>query len=261
MDNAIEVSNLVTYYGDREILKGISFSIPTGTTTVIVGGSGCGKTTLLKHLIGLLRPKSGSIHIHDKDIAAMDDAALNEYRKKMGVLFQSAALFNSMTLAENVALPLQEHTKLKAPVIDIIVRMKLDLVGLSGFGDFYPVQLSGGMKKRAGIARAMAMDPVVLYFDEPSAGLDPVTAAGLDELILRLHRVFKMTVVVVTHELPSIFAIANYVVMLDKGEVVFVGELEDFKKSEDPKVRTFLERRPEEQSYSPDNYFKIITGA
>ncbi|MBF0567456.1 MAG: ATP-binding cassette domain-containing protein, partial [Nitrospirae bacterium] len=124
-----------------------------------------------------------------------------------------------------------------------------------------PVQLSGGMKKRAGIARAMAMDPVVLYFDEPSAGLDPVTAAGLDELILRLHRVFKMTVVVVTHELPSIFAIANYVVMLDKGEVVFVGELEDFKKSEDPKVRTFLERRPEEQSYSPDNYFKIITGA
>ncbi|MBF0555744.1 MAG: ABC transporter ATP-binding protein [Nitrospirae bacterium] len=261
MENAIEVSNLVTYYGEREILKGISFSIPTGTTTVIVGGSGCGKTTLLKHLIGLLRPTSGSIHIHGKDIAAMDDASLDEYRKKMGVLFQSAALFNSMTLAENVALPLQEHTKLKGPVIDIIVRMKLDLVGLSGFGDFFPAQLSGGMKKRAGIARAMAMDPVVLYFDEPSAGLDPVTAAGLDELILRLHQVFKMTVVVVTHELPSIFAIANYVIMLDNGEVVFVGELEDFKKSEDLKVRTFLERRPEEQSLSPDNYFKIITGA
>jgi phospholipid/cholesterol/gamma-HCH transport system ATP-binding protein len=251
----------VTYYGERQILKGISFSIPLGTTTVIVGGSGCGKTTLLKHLIGLLRPASGSIYIHGKDIAAMDEQSLDEYRKKMGVLFQGAALLNSMTLAENVALPLKEHTKLKDSVIDIIVRMKLDLVGLSGFGDFYPAQLSGGMKKRAGIARAMAMDPGVLYFDEPSAGLDPVTAAGLDELILRLHQVFKMTVVVVTHELPSIFTIADYVVMLDKGEVAFMGNVDAFKQSDQPKVRTFLERRPEEESYSPDNYFKIITGA
>ncbi|MBF0458744.1 MAG: ABC transporter ATP-binding protein [Nitrospirae bacterium] len=261
MENAIEVSNLVTYYGERKILKGITCSIPTGTTTVIVGGSGCGKTTLLKHLIGLLKPASGSIHIHGKDIATMDNASLDEYRKKMGVLFQGAALLNSMTLAENVALPLKEHTKLKAPVIDIIVRMKLDLVGLSGFGEFYPAELSGGMKKRAGIARAMAMDPVILFFDEPSAGLDPVTAAGLDELILRLHRVFKMTVVVVTHELPSIFAIADYVVMLDKGEVAFVGTLDDFKNSDKTIVRAFLERRPEEESYSPDNYFKIIAGS
>ncbi|MBF0318260.1 MAG: ABC transporter ATP-binding protein [Nitrospirae bacterium] len=261
MENAIEVKDLVTFYGERQILKGISFAIPSGTTTVIVGGSGCGKTTLLKHLIGLLRPASGSIHIHGNDIAAMNDVSLDEYRKKMGVLFQGAALLNSMTLAENVALPLKEHTKLKESVIDIIVRMKLDLVGLSGFGEFYPAQLSGGMKKRAGIARAMAMDPGVLYFDEPSAGLDPVTAAGLDELILRLHRVFKMTVVVVTHELPSIFTIADYVVMLDKGDVAFVGKLEDFKLSEKPIVRTFLERRPEEEVYSPDNYFKIITGA
>ncbi|KWT91023.1 ABC transporter ATP-binding protein [Candidatus Magnetominusculus xianensis] len=261
MESAIEVLDLVTYYGERKILKGISFSIPTGMTTVIVGGSGCGKTTTLKHLIGLLRPASGSIHIHGKDIATMDDTSLDEYRKKMGVLFQGAALLNSMTLAENVALPLREHTRLKGSVIDIIVRMKLDLVGLSGFGDFYPAQLSGGMKKRAGIARAMAMDPVILYFDEPSAGLDPVTAAGLDELILRLHQVFKMTVVVVTHELPSIFKIADYVIMLDKGEVAFVGTLDEFKKSDKTIVRTFLERRPEEESYSPDNYFKIITGA
>ncbi|MEO5359719.1 MAG: ABC transporter ATP-binding protein [Nitrospirota bacterium] len=261
MESAIEVLDLVTYYGERKILKGISFTIPTGMTTVIVGGSGCGKTTTLKHLIGLLRPASGSIHIHGKDIATMDDTSLDEYRKKMGVLFQGAALLNSMTLAENVALPLREHTRLKGSVIDIIVRMKLDLVGLSGFGDFYPAQLSGGMKKRAGIARAMAMDPVILYFDEPSAGLDPVTAAGLDELILRLHQVFKMTVVVVTHELPSIFKIADYVIMLDKGEVAFVGTLDEFKKSDKTIVRTFLERRPEEESYSPDNYFKIITGA
>ncbi|MCG6552347.1 MAG: ABC transporter ATP-binding protein [Candidatus Magnetominusculus sp. LBB02] len=261
MENAVEVSNLVTYYGDRQILKGVSLSIPAGMTTVIVGRSGCGKTTLLKHLIGLIRPTSGTILIHDTDITAEgDQSQLEQYRKKMGVLFQGAALLNSMTLAENVALPLKEHTKLKAPVIDIIVRMKLDLVGLSGFGDFYPAQLSGGMKKRAGIARAMAMDPKILYFDEPSAGLDPVTAAGLDELILRLHRVFKMTVIVVTHELPSIFAIADYVVMLDNGEVVFVGNLDDFKKSEKPIVKAFLERRPEEVSYSPDNYFKIITG-
>ncbi|MBF0515791.1 MAG: ATP-binding cassette domain-containing protein [Nitrospirae bacterium] len=260
MENAIEVIDLVTYYGDRKILKGISFSIPMGMTTVIVGGSGCGKTTTLKHLIGLLRPASGSIHIHGKDIAAMDNASLDEYRKKMGVLFQGAALLNSMTLAENVALPLREHTKLKGSVIDIIVRMKLDLVGLSGFGDFFPVQLSGGMKKRAGIARAMAMDPVIMYFDEPSAGLDPVTAAGLDELILKLHSVFKMTVVVVTHELPSIFKIADYVVMLDEGEVSFVGSLDEFKKSDKAIVRTFIERRAVEESISPDNYFKIITG-
>jgi phospholipid/cholesterol/gamma-HCH transport system ATP-binding protein len=260
MEKAIEVSNLVTHYGDREILKNISFSIPKGLTTVVLGGSGCGKSTLLKHLIGLLRPTRGNIFIHEKDITKMTDDELNGIRKKMGVLFQGAALLNSMSILDNVALPMREHTKLKESTIQIMVRMKLDLVGLSGFDSFYPSQLSGGMKKRAGLARALALDPELLFFDEPSAGLDPVTAAGLDELILKLNKVFRMTIVVVTHELPSVFTIADYVIMLEKGEVIFSGTLAELKASDHPRIRMFLERKPEEEAYSPDDYFKIIAG-
>jgi phospholipid/cholesterol/gamma-HCH transport system ATP-binding protein len=260
MEKAIEVTNLVTHYGDREILKNISFSIPKGMTTVILGGSGCGKSTLLKHLIGLLKPTRGNIFMHDKDITIMDEDGLNEIRKKMGILFQGSALLNSMTILDNIALPMREHTKLKESTIEIMVRMKLDLVGLSGFDSFFPSQLSGGMKKRAGLARALALDPELLFFDEPSAGLDPVTAAGLDELILKLSKVFRMTIVVVTHELPSVFTIADYVIMLEKGEVIFSGTLDALKASDHPRIRMFLERRPEEEAYSPDDYFKIIAG-
>jgi phospholipid/cholesterol/gamma-HCH transport system ATP-binding protein len=260
METAIEVSNLVTHYGDREILKNISLSIPKGVTTVILGGSGCGKSTLLKHLIGLLKPTKGKIKILGNDITAMDEDRLNDVRKKMGILFQGAALLNSMTIMENVSLPLREHTKLKGSTMEIMVRMKLDLVGLSGFDAFYPSQLSGGMKKRAGLARALALDPELLFFDEPSAGLDPVTAAGLDELILKLGKVFKMTIVVVTHELPSVFAIADYVIMLEKGEVLFSGTLEELKASDHPRIKMFLERKPEEEMYSPEDYFRVIAG-
>ena len=260
MESAIKVVDLVTHYGDREILKKISFSIPKGKTTVILGGSGCGKSTLLKHLIGLLRPTSGNIFMGDKDIAAMTGPELDEMRKKMGVLFQGAALLNSITIAENVALPIREHTKLNDATIQIMVRMKLDLVDLSGFDNFYPSQLSGGMKKRAGLARAMALDPEFLFFDEPSAGLDPVTAAGLDELILKLRNVFRMTIVVVTHEMASVFLIADYIIMLDAGNVLFTGTLDELKASENPRIRMFLERRPETEVYSPDDYFKIIAG-
>lgn len=260
MENSIEVTDLVTHYGDRVILKGISFAIPRGKTTVILGGSGCGKSTLLKHLIGLLKPTSGHIRINGNDTTVMSETEFNEVRKKMGILFQGAALLNSMTLADNVALPLREHTKLEEPTIQIMVRMKLDLVGLSGFEHFYPSQLSGGMKKRAGIARAIALDPELLFFDEPSAGLDPVTAAGLDELIIKLRNVFKMTIVVVTHELPSIFAIADYVIMLDLGEVLFAGPLDGLRASDHPRIRMFLERKPEEETYSPADYFRFIAG-
>ena len=260
MESAIKVVDLVTHYGDREILKKISFDIPKGKTTVILGGSGCGKSTLLKHLIGLLRPTRGSIFMGDKDIAAMKGPELDEMRKKMGVLFQGAALLNSITIAENVALPIREHTKLNNATIQIMVRMKLDLVDLSGFDNFYPSQLSGGMKKRAGLARAMALDPEFLFFDEPSAGLDPVTAAGLDELILKLRNVFRMTIVVVTHEMASVFLIADYIIMLDAGNVLFTGTLDELKASENPRIRMFLERRPETEVYSPDDYFKIIAG-
>jgi len=260
METAIEVSNLVTHYGDREILKNISLSIPKGMTTVILGGSGCGKSTLLKHLIGLLKPTKGKINIMGNDITAMNEDRLNEVRKKMGILFQGAALLNSMTIMDNVSLPLREHTKLKGSTMEIMVRMKLDLVGLSGFDAFYPSQLSGGMKKRAGLARALALDPELLFFDEPSAGLDPVTAAGLDELILKLGKVFRMTIVVVTHELPSVFAIADYVIMLDKGEVLFSGTLEELRASDHPRIRMFLERKPEAEVYSPEDYFRVIAG-
>lgn len=260
MEAAIEVKNLVTQYGDRIVLKGLSCAIPRGKTTVVLGGSGCGKSTLLNHLIGLLKPTSGQILINGKDITVMNEDEFNEVRKKIGVAFQGAALLNSMTIADNVALPIREHTKLQEPTIQIMVRMKLDLVSLSGFENFYPSQLSGGMKKRAGVARAMALDPEFLFFDEPSAGLDPVTAAGLDELILKLRDVFKITIVVVTHELPSLFMIADYVIMLDRGEVLFSGTLEELKRFNHPRVRDFLERKAEEAVYSPDEFFRFIAG-
>jgi len=260
MEKAIEITGLVTHYGEIEILKNISFSIPRGMTTVILGGSGCGKSTLLKHLIGLLKPTGGSIIMNGENIAAIKEGELDEVRKRMGVLFQGSALLNSMTLADNVALPMREHTKLEDSTMQIMVRMKLELVGLSGFEGYYPSQLSGGMKKRAGIARAMALDPEFLFFDEPSAGLDPVTAAGIDELILKLKKAFKMTFVVVTHELPSIFTIADYVVMLDFGEVIFSGTLDELRASDNHRVRMFLERKPEKEVYSPEDYFRIIAG-
>lgn len=260
MENAIEVVGLVTHYGDREILKNISLSIPKGKTTVILGGSGCGKSTLLRHLIGLLKPTRGSILINGRDITAMEESELNEVRKKFGMLFQGAALLNSLSIADNVALPVKEHTRLEDSTIQIMVRMKLDLVGLSGFGGFSPSQLSGGMKKRAGIARAMALDPEIIFFDEPSAGLDPVTAAGLDELILKLRDVFKMTIVVVTHELMSIFMIADYVIMLDAGSVIFSGTLEELKASGHPRIKMFLDRQAENENYNPEDYLKIIAG-
>jgi len=260
LDIAIEVTGLRTKYGDHEVLKGLTFGIPKEKTTVVLGGSGCGKSTLLKHLIGLLKPSEGSIAINGKEITGLDEAGLDEVRRKMGVLFQGAALLNSMTIGDNVALPIREHTKLSEATVQIMVRMKLDLVGLSGFDHFYPSQLSGGMKKRAGLARALALDPAILFFDEPSAGLDPVTAAGLDELIIKLRDVLRMTIIVVTHELPSVFAIADYVIMLDKGQLIFAGHLEELKTSNHPRIRIFLERRPEVETYSPDDYFKVIAG-
>lgn len=260
METAIEVIGLESYYGDREILKDITISMPKGKITAIVGKSGSGKSTLLKHLIGLLKPAKGKILINQIDIAVLREEELNEVRKKMGVLFQGAALLNSLSVSDNIALPIREHTRLNESTIRIMVHMKLDLVGLSGFENSYPSQLSGGMKKRAGLARAMALDPELLFFDEPSSGLDPVTAAGLDKLILELRDVFKITIVVVTHELPSLFMIADHVIMLDSGEEIFSGTLEEFKKTDNPRIKMFLERRPEEETYSPGDYLRVIAG-
>lgn len=259
MENKISIKNLFTKYGNKTILKDITFDVPTGRITAIVGGSGCGKSTLLKHIIGLLKPASGEILVNNKDITKLTEMQLNEFRKSIGVLFQGAALLNSMTIEDNVALPIREHTHLNEATIKIMVKMKLDLVGLSGFGDFYPSQLSGGMKKRAGIARAMALDPEILFFDEPQAGLDPITSAGLDALIIKLRDIFKMTIIVVTHELHSLFTIADVIVMLDRGEVVFYGTVQEFKNSEDERVKRFITRKPEEETYSPEDYFNILT--
>jgi len=255
----IEVRDLVVQRGSRRILDGVSFAVQRGETTVILGGSGCGKSTLLRHLVGLDRPLGGQVLLWGQDITRLPEAEMNRLRRKMGVLFQSGALFNSMTVGQNVALPLREHTELPESTIEIMVRMKLGLVGLAGFEDYKPAALSGGMKKRAGLARAMAMDPEILFFDEPSAGLDPITAAGLDELILRLRQTFHMTIVVVTHELPSLFLIAEKVVMLDRGKVVLAGTLDELRASTDEQVRHFLERRPAAEVEDQDEMLRMLT--
>lgn len=257
---AISVRDLRVKYGEREILHGISFDIPEGETLVILGGSGSGKSTLLRTLVGLERPSGGEIWIQGHNFAAMTEEERNEMRKKMGMSFQGGALFGSMTVGENVALPLREHTRLDESTIEIVVRLKLDQVGLSGFENYMPAQLSGGMKKRAAIARALAMDPSILFFDEPSAGLDPIVAAGLDELILKLKRAFRMTIVVVTHELASAFLIADRMVLIDKGNLRANDTTEGLRNSTDPRVRQFLDRVPEPEVSTEMDYLQMLTG-
>jgi phospholipid/cholesterol/gamma-HCH transport system ATP-binding protein len=257
---AISVRNLRVKYGDREILHGVNFDVPAGETMVILGGSGSGKSTLLRTLVGLERPSSGEIYIMGKEFANISEDERDELRKGIGMSFQSGALFGSMTVGENVALPLQEHTDLDPSTIEIMVRLKLDQVGLSGFENYMPAQLSGGMKKRAAIARALAMDPQVLFFDEPSAGLDPIIAAGIDELILKLKRAFKMSIVVVTHELASAFLIADRMIVLDKGVIVADATTEEMKNSTQPRVRQFLDRVPEPEVTGEIDYLQMLTG-
>ncbi len=259
-DSVIEVIDLVTHYGHLKVLDGVSFKIPRGEITVIAGSSGCGKTTLLRNMIGLLKPTSGKILLRGEDIVTMSEKDLYRMRTRQGVLFQSGGLLNSMTLADNVALPLREHTELEESTLRIMTRMKLELVGLLGFEGFFPSELSGGMKKRAGLARAISMDPEILYFDEPTAGLDPVTSAEMDELILKLKKTFNMTIVVVTHELPSIRKIGDWVVMLDRGKVVFSGTLQEILACEDQTVRRFLDRQPGDMVYDSETYLNAITG-
>jgi phospholipid/cholesterol/gamma-HCH transport system ATP-binding protein len=256
----IVIDHLVTYFDDRRILDDITVRIRKGEVLVVLGGSGCGKTTLLRHLIGLLQPRSGHIFIKGQDITHLGEDELNDIRKKMGMLFQGAALFNSMTLGDNVALPLREHTRLAETTIKIMTRIKLGLVGLTGFGDFKPSQLSGGMKKRAGLARAIAMDPEILFFDEPSAGLDPIIAAEIDRLILKLKRAFKMTMVVVTHELSSAFSIADRILMLDEGKVIAEGTPAEIRAHPHPRVQQFLSREPNKEVQDDEKYLQLITG-
>ena len=255
----IAVENLVVRYGDRTVLDGISFEVRQGDIFVILGGSGSGKTTLLRTLVGLKRPSAGRILFHGEDFTAMSEGERIELRKKMGMSFQGSALLKSISLADNVALPLREHTALEESTIDIMTRIKLELVGLGGFEDYLPSELSGGMKKRAGIARAMAMDPEIIFYDEPSAGLDPIVAAGIDELIRKMQETFKLTSVVVTHEMESVKLIADSVCMLKSGQVVGVGTLDELERSDHPYIQQFFARRPDDET-GDSSYAKALTG-
>ncbi|HTZ31456.1 MAG TPA: ABC transporter ATP-binding protein [Methylomirabilota bacterium] len=249
----------VAYGGGREILHGISFDVQRGETLVILGGSGSGKSTLLRTLVGLEKPTSGEVWIRGKNFAAISEGERDEIRKHLGMSFQGGALFGSMTVGENVALPLREHTKLEDSTVEIMVRLKLDQVGLSGFEDFLPSQLSGGMKKRAAVARALAMDPEILFFDEPSAGLDPIIAAGIDQLILDLKKAYHMTIIVVTHELASAYLIADRMVLINKGDVIAMGTVQEMQNSKHPKVRQFLDRVPEPAVAQELDYLQMLT--
>ncbi len=242
---AIEVANLDCGYDGKVVLKNISFTIARGEIFFIIGGSGCGKSTLLRHLVGLNQPTAGTVKFFGQSFTDADTVTRRGLLKTFGMLFQSGALWSSLSLRKNVALPLEEYTSLSTREIEEIATLKLAQVGLSGFEDYYPSEISGGMKKRAGLARALALDPAIVFFDEPSAGLDPVTSRKLDELILQIRETFGTTIVVVSHELASIFDIADRVIMLDRAEqgIIAAGPPRELAQtSRDPRVAEFLRR-------------------
>ncbi|MDO8320443.1 ABC transporter ATP-binding protein [Rhodoferax sp.] len=256
---AIEVTQLVSHYGEREILHGIDMSVARGEIMVIMGGSGSGKSTLLRHLLGLHRATSGSIKLLGQDITRISAAEMFALRRQMGVSFQGGALFNSMTVGENVALPLREHTRLDDNTIQIMARMKLEVVNLNGFEDLMPGELSGGMLKRAALARAIALDPRLLFFDEPSAGLDPVASVELDELILNLQEAMGMSIVVVTHELESAFKIADRITVLDQGHILMIGTVDEVRASDHPRIVSLLQRQPRRDEVDAEAYLERLT--
>src|ERR1700682_3179860 len=255
---AISVRDVVVSYNGRRVLDGINLDIIRGETMVLLGGSGSGKSTLLRQIIGLERPQSGRIILNGVDLATSKPNELKRLRRSVGVAFQNAALFNSMSVEDNIALPLREHTRLPESTVLIITWMKLAVVGLAEFGKLSPQALSGGMKKRAAVARALSLDPEILVFDEPSAGLDPIVAAELDELIVGLKAAFNMTVVVVTHEMASAFRIADRMAMLYKGSLIAVGTKEELQNSTHPRIRQFFDRVPDKiaDSTAMDEYFE-----
>jgi len=247
----IQVEHLEARYGDKTILHDVSCTVRRGEVFVIVGGSGCGKTTLLRHMIGLLRPASGRVLIEGDDLTDADEEQLRRIQQKLGVSFQAGALFGSLTLGQNVALPMEEYTSLPAEMIALLVRIKLGMVNLDGFEEFMISELSGGMKKRAALARALALDPAILFFDEPSAGLDPITSVELDELIVQVNQSLGTTIVVVSHELASIFTIADRCIMLDPSTrgIIAEGPPQQLRDAhDDPRVHAFFNRKPAESA-------------
>jgi phospholipid/cholesterol/gamma-HCH transport system ATP-binding protein len=242
----IEVRDLVrTFGGKRRVLDGVSFTVRKGDTMVIMGGSGCGKSTLLRHLIGSLRPDEGSIKLFGEEITELDDRGLDRVRKRFGVLFQSGALLQSLTLAENIALPIVEHGRHLDPnIVDLMVKLKLEMVGLTGFEHLKPAEISGGMKKRVGLARALALDPELIFSDEPTAGLDPIMTAVVDELTVDMTRKLGVTAVVVTHDMTSAFRIATHMIMLgtgpSQGKIIAEGTPEEIRVHPNPEVQQFI---------------------
>ncbi len=237
----IQIRDLVAKYGEKTVLDGVSVDIDPKEITVILGGSGCGKTTLLKNMLRLYEPYSGSVKLCGQEILQMDEKDFNKVLQQLGMLFQNGALLNSISVYDNISIPLELHTGLPRHIIDRIIRVKLHLVGLSEAIYKFPSELSGGMKKRAALARAMALDPLILFCDEPSAGLDPVTSASLDELILDLKQQLGMTIVIVTHELASIHRIADKIIFLDGGKMLYNGTLAEAKKAGIPQIDHFFE--------------------
>ena len=254
----ISVSGLNAFYGAKQVLKDINFEVQSGEIVVIMGGSGSGKSTLLNHMLGLRKPSSGDVVIDDVNICQASSKQIFELRKKMGVAFQGGALLSSMSVGDNVRLPLEQNTELDAATIDIMVRMKLELMNMSGTEDLMPSELSGGMVKRAGLARAVVMDPQLLFFDEPSAGLDPTTAVELDDLILTLRDAMQMSVVVVTHELESVFKIADKILVLFGGEAVAFGTVDEIKNHPDERIQNLINRRPNTQKDEGEVYLNRL---
>ncbi len=260
-DTIIEVNNLSTHYGERLILNQLNLAVKRGEIMVIMGASGSGKSTLLRTLLGLNKPTRGEVKIMGLEVTGASLKDLYRLRRNIGVAFQGGALFGNLSLIDNVSLPLVEHTNLDENTVRIMSRMKLDMMNLTGFDHLMPSELSGGMVKRAALARAVVMDPELLFFDEPSAGLDPVVAAELDDYILELKNAMDMSIVVVTHELESAFRIADRIAIIDKGELLICGTKDEVKASDNLKVQNLLNRRPSREKLAPDEYLEMLTRA
>ena len=253
------VQHLITHYDGMEMLNDISLDVHKNEILVIMGGSGSGKSTLLRHMLGLNQSTSGCVELFGHDLKRLHQQELCSLRQKIGVSFQGGALFNSMTVGENIQLPLKEHTKLDDKTMQIMMRMKLEIVNLAGFEHLMPDQLSGGMIKRVALARAIVMDPALLFFDEPSAGLDPIVSAELDELILKLKSAMNMSIVVVTHEIDSAMRIADRIAVLDKGNLIQIGSKDEIKNSSHPKVKKLINRIPENIQPNSKEYLDRLT--
>lgn len=263
----IEVKDLVRKFGSRTVLNGVSFTVDKGDTMIIMGGSGCGKSTLLRHIIGSLQPTSGSIKIFGKETTSMTKEEIERLRLRFGMNFQFGALLQSLTVGENVALPLIENSKVDPSIVDLVVKMKLELVGLTGFENLKPAEISGGMRKRVGLARAVALDPELLFSDEPTSGLDPIMTAVIDQLTLDLTRKLDMTAVVVTHDMTSAFRIGTKMIVLGAGKragtVIASGTPEEVRNSPDPEVQQFIKGEPDGPvplKLAPEDYIIRLLG-